>query len=91
MVTDEISRSGGKSLAHTMDMTDAADVEAMVRAARDAFGPVEVTSTEAFHQLTGRGTKLPAHYAGESKSPSHVQAAMKDEAAVAMDDVFRLG
>jgi hypothetical protein len=50
MVTDEISRSGGKSLAHTMDMTDAADVEAKIRAARDAFGPVEVTSTEAFHQ-----------------------------------------
>jgi NADP-dependent 3-hydroxy acid dehydrogenase YdfG len=50
MVADEISRSGGKALAHTMDMTDAADVEAMVRAARDAFGPVEVTSTEALHQ-----------------------------------------
>jgi hypothetical protein len=33
-----------------MDMTDAADVEAMVRAVGDAFGPVEVTSAEAFHQ-----------------------------------------
>ena len=33
-VTNEISEAGGKSLAQTADVTNAADVEAMVEAAR---------------------------------------------------------
>ena len=47
MVADEICRAGGKSLAQTTDVTDAADVEAMVRAARDAFGPVDILVNNA--------------------------------------------
>ena len=40
-VADEISEAGGRSLAHTTDVTDATDVEAMVETAREAFGPVD--------------------------------------------------
>jgi meso-butanediol dehydrogenase / (S,S)-butanediol dehydrogenase / diacetyl reductase len=47
MVADEISGAGGKSLAQTTDVTDAADVEAMVGAARDAFGPVDILVNNA--------------------------------------------
>jgi meso-butanediol dehydrogenase / (S,S)-butanediol dehydrogenase / diacetyl reductase len=47
MVADEISEAGSKSLAQTTDVTDAADVEAMVRAARDAFGPVDILVNNA--------------------------------------------
>jgi meso-butanediol dehydrogenase / (S,S)-butanediol dehydrogenase / diacetyl reductase len=47
MVADEISGAGSKSLAQTTDVTDAADVEAMVRAARDAFGPVDILVNNA--------------------------------------------
>ena len=41
-VAGGIAEAGGKSLAHTTDVTDAADVEAMVRTAREAFGPIEI-------------------------------------------------
>ena len=46
-VADEISEAGGRSLAHTTDVTDAADVEAMVEAAREAFGPVQILVNNA--------------------------------------------
>jgi NAD(P)-dependent dehydrogenase (short-subunit alcohol dehydrogenase family) len=47
MVADEISGAGGKSLAQTTDVTDAADVKAMVGAAREAFGPVNILVNNA--------------------------------------------
>jgi meso-butanediol dehydrogenase/(S,S)-butanediol dehydrogenase/diacetyl reductase len=46
-VAGEIADAGGKSLAHTTDVTDAADVEAMVRTAREAFGPIEILINNA--------------------------------------------
>ena len=46
-VADEISEAGGKSLAQTTDVTNAADVEAMVGAAREAFGPVDILVNNA--------------------------------------------
>ena len=46
-VADEISQAGGRSLAHTADVTDAGDVEAMVGAAREAFGPVQILVNNA--------------------------------------------
>jgi NAD(P)-dependent dehydrogenase (short-subunit alcohol dehydrogenase family) len=47
VVADEISGAGGKSLAQTTDVTDAADVEAMVGVARDAFGAVDILVNNA--------------------------------------------
>ncbi len=46
-VADEISKAGGKSLARTTDVTKAADVKAMVGAARDEFGPVDILVNNA--------------------------------------------
>jgi meso-butanediol dehydrogenase / (S,S)-butanediol dehydrogenase / diacetyl reductase len=46
-VADEISESGGKSLAQAADVTSAADVQAMVEAARETFGPVEILVNNA--------------------------------------------
>jgi meso-butanediol dehydrogenase / (S,S)-butanediol dehydrogenase / diacetyl reductase len=46
-VADEISGAGGRSLAQTTDVTNAADVEAMVGAAQEAFGPVEILVNNA--------------------------------------------
>jgi meso-butanediol dehydrogenase / (S,S)-butanediol dehydrogenase / diacetyl reductase len=46
-VGDEISAAGGKSLAQTTDVTNAADVEAMVGAAREAYGPVDILVNNA--------------------------------------------
>ena len=46
-VADEISGAGGRSLAQTTDVTNAADVEAMIGAAREAFGPVEILVNNA--------------------------------------------
>src|ERR687890_255700 len=46
-VADEISGAGGMSLAQTTDVTRAADVEAMVGAAREAFGSVEILGNNA--------------------------------------------
>jgi meso-butanediol dehydrogenase/(S,S)-butanediol dehydrogenase/diacetyl reductase len=46
-VAGEISEAGGRSLAHTTDVTNAADVEAMVRTTREAFGPVEILVNNA--------------------------------------------
>jgi NAD(P)-dependent dehydrogenase (short-subunit alcohol dehydrogenase family) len=46
-VADEISGAGGRSLAQTMDVTNAADVDAMVEAAREAFGSVEILVNNA--------------------------------------------
>src|SRR5215208_1865591 len=46
-VADEISVTGGKSLAQTTDVTNAADVEAMAGAAREAFGPVDILVNNA--------------------------------------------
>ena len=46
-VTEEISDTGGTSLARTADVTDAADVEAMVEATREAFGPLDVLVNNA--------------------------------------------
>ncbi len=46
-VADEISGAGGMSLAQTTDVTRTADVEAMVGAAREAFGSVEILINNA--------------------------------------------
>ena len=46
-VANEISEAGGKSLAQTIDVTNAADVEAMAGAARDAFGSVQILVNNA--------------------------------------------
>jgi NAD(P)-dependent dehydrogenase (short-subunit alcohol dehydrogenase family) len=46
-VADEISGAGGRSLAQTTDVTNAADVDAMVEAAREAFGSVEILVNNA--------------------------------------------
>src|ERR671912_1905091 len=46
-VADEISGAGGRSLAQTTDVTNVADVEAMVGAAREAFGSVEILVNNA--------------------------------------------
>jgi NAD(P)-dependent dehydrogenase (short-subunit alcohol dehydrogenase family) len=46
-VAGEISEAGGRSLAQTTDVTDAADVEVMVGAARDAFGSVDILVNNA--------------------------------------------
>jgi meso-butanediol dehydrogenase / (S,S)-butanediol dehydrogenase / diacetyl reductase len=46
-VAGEISEAGGRSLAHTADVTDASDVDAMVESAREAFGPVEILVNNA--------------------------------------------
>ena len=46
-VADEISEAGGSSLAQITDVTNAADVEAMVGAAREIFGSVDVLVNNA--------------------------------------------
>ena len=46
-VADEISGAGGSSLAQTADVTNAADVEAMVGAARETFGSVNILVNNA--------------------------------------------
>jgi NAD(P)-dependent dehydrogenase (short-subunit alcohol dehydrogenase family) len=46
-VAHEISGVGGKSLAQATDVTDAADVDGMVAAARDTFGPVDILVNNA--------------------------------------------
>lgn len=46
-VADEISDTGGRSLAQTTDVTDAPDVKAMVEATREAFGPVDIVVNNA--------------------------------------------
>src|SRR5215210_6158804 len=46
-VADEISAAGGKPLALTADVTNAADVEAMVGAARETFGSVDILVNNA--------------------------------------------
>ena len=46
-VADEISEAGSKSLARTTDVTNAADVEAMVEATRETFGAVEILVNNA--------------------------------------------
>ena len=47
VVAEEISEAGGTSLAQTTDETDAADVEAMVAATREAFGPLDILVNNA--------------------------------------------
>jgi len=46
-VANEISEAGGKSLALTTDVTNTADVEAMVEAAQETFGSVEILVNNA--------------------------------------------
>jgi meso-butanediol dehydrogenase/(S,S)-butanediol dehydrogenase/diacetyl reductase len=46
-VAEEISEAGGTSLAHTANVADAADVDAMVEAAKRAFGPVDILVNNA--------------------------------------------
>src|SRR5919112_2687591 len=46
-VAEEISEAGGTSLAHTADVTNAADVEAMVEAAKGAFGSADILINNA--------------------------------------------
>jgi NAD(P)-dependent dehydrogenase (short-subunit alcohol dehydrogenase family) len=46
-VADEISGAGGIPLAQTADVTNAADVEAMVEAARETFGSVDILVNNA--------------------------------------------
>jgi NAD(P)-dependent dehydrogenase (short-subunit alcohol dehydrogenase family) len=46
-VASEITGAGGTALPQTADVTSAADVEAMVAAARDAFGPADILVNNA--------------------------------------------
>src|SRR5215203_19995 len=46
-VANEISEAGGKSLTQTTDVTNAAEVEAMVGVAREAFGSVDILVNNA--------------------------------------------
>jgi len=46
-VASEITGAGGTALPQTADVTSAADVEAMVAAARDAFGPADILINNA--------------------------------------------
>jgi len=46
-VADEISDAGGRALAQTTDVTEASDVRAMVEAARETFGPVNILVNNA--------------------------------------------
>ena len=46
-VASELSEAGGKSLAQTIDVTNTADVKAMVGATREAFGPVDLLINNA--------------------------------------------
>ncbi len=46
-VVREISEAGGESLAQTTDVTSAVDVEAMVEAAREVFGSVDILVNNA--------------------------------------------
>jgi NAD(P)-dependent dehydrogenase (short-subunit alcohol dehydrogenase family) len=46
-VAGEISETGGRSLGRTMDVTEAADVGAMVEATREAFGPADILVNNA--------------------------------------------
>jgi NAD(P)-dependent dehydrogenase (short-subunit alcohol dehydrogenase family) len=46
-VAGEISETGGKSLARTTDVTDAAGVVATVEATREAFGPADILVNNA--------------------------------------------
>ena len=46
-VADEISDAGGRALAQTTDVTEASDVRAMVEAARETFGPVDILVNNA--------------------------------------------
>ncbi len=46
-VASDVSEAGGKSLAQTADVTNPADVEAMVGAAREAFGSVDILVNNA--------------------------------------------
>jgi meso-butanediol dehydrogenase / (S,S)-butanediol dehydrogenase / diacetyl reductase len=46
-VADEISKAGGSSLAQITDVTNAAGVEAMVGAARETFGSVDILVNNA--------------------------------------------
>ena len=46
-VAEEVSEVGGKSLAQTTDVTKTTDVEAMVVAAQDEFGPVDILVNNA--------------------------------------------
>ena len=46
-VASEITAAGGTALPQTTDVTSAADVEAMVTAAREAFGPADILVNNA--------------------------------------------
>ncbi len=46
-VASEITDAGGTALPQTADVTSAADVEAMVAAAREAFGPADILVNNA--------------------------------------------
>jgi NAD(P)-dependent dehydrogenase (short-subunit alcohol dehydrogenase family) len=46
-VAREISEAGGEALAQTTDVTNAADVEAMIEATREAFGPADILINNA--------------------------------------------
>jgi meso-butanediol dehydrogenase/(S,S)-butanediol dehydrogenase/diacetyl reductase len=46
-VAEEISEAGGTSLAYTADVTNAAEVEAMVEAAKGAFGSADILINNA--------------------------------------------
>ena len=46
-VAEEISEAGGRSLAQTADVTNAADVESVVGVTREALGPVDILVNNA--------------------------------------------
>ncbi len=58
LVVGEILGAGGDAIGCTGDVTDAADVEAAVRATREAFGPIDILINNA-------GVSLPSPIGGE--------------------------
>lgn len=57
-VADEIAAAGGKAKAVGVDITDIAAVEAMVGAAKDAFGGVDILVNNAALMVESVGTPL---------------------------------
>src|SRR3712207_6361423 len=47
VVASEITDAGGKSLSQTTDVSNAADVKAMVEAVHEAFGPINILINNA--------------------------------------------
>ena len=97
-VADIIGRGGGRALAVVADATDAAEVAAMVGAARNAFGPVLVTVANASGPQGEVGVDdltweyMSGHLEFFAKSPlALLQAALPDMRAAGWGRVVHIG